>query len=102
MWIEIPDGFVNTDQLSDIRFDIEKEIDSNIFWVFARLYYGGTRGGEILLSYEDKDENRFNYVKNNLLKHLKKRLSFDNTEVLNLYKEADEYANMYNQNNKEW
>lgn len=95
MWFQIKDGFVNANKLTDIRYCAEKENDVNTLSVYARLYSGGTRGGETLLIYKDDITNRFNYVEDNLIEVIKQKLILNNTEVLDLYTEALRFQTEY-------
>lgn len=95
MWFEINDGFVNANKLTNISYGTVKESNVYTLAIYARLYSGGKRSDETLLIYEDDVMNRFNYVFDNIIEFIRKKLVLNNTEVLNLDKKSIDFKFEY-------
>ena len=100
MWIETTNGFINLNKFTDIRFKVNKEEFYFVFNLYACLYCGDKKQKELLLIHRDETENRFNWVKDNLLEYLKKKLSVNSLEVLNLKSKAFELEAEYDRMTK--
>lgn len=87
MWFEAKDIFINAKKIKNIRRCSTKVGDSKYkLYIYANS--SDTECGEILMTYEDDNINRFNYVEDNIVELIRTKLALNNTEVLDLYKEA--------------